>query len=53
MTEQKTSKTTRRRFLRTLLLALPAIALFRHIRPTGKDDIVEVEGWILKRSDLA
>ncbi|MCO5160590.1 MAG: hypothetical protein M9939_05610 [Mesorhizobium sp.] len=45
-------KASRRRFLKALLLALPAIALFKRIRPTRHDDIVEIDGWILKRSDL-
>ena len=52
MTNEKTNKPSRRRFLATLLSLVPAFTLFRHIRPTEHDDIVEVDGWILKRSDL-
>jgi hypothetical protein len=52
MTEARTKRPTRRSFLRTLL-AIPAAAfLFRNIRLTEQDDIVEVDGWILKRSDI-
>lgn len=53
MSHDKTSTPSRRGFLKSLLLALPAIAIFKYIRPTEKDDIIEVKGWILKRSDLA
>jgi hypothetical protein len=52
MSHTKTS-TSRRGFLKSLLMALPAIAIFKYIRPTERDDIIEVKGWILKRSDLA
>ena len=52
MTTETTTKPTRRRFLAVLLTLVPAFTLFRHIRPTEHDDIVEVDGWILKRSDL-
>lgn len=45
--------TSRRSILKALFFALPAIALFKYVRPTEHDDIVEVDGWILKRSDLA
>ncbi|MCR5858185.1 MULTISPECIES: hypothetical protein [Mesorhizobium] len=51
--ESPLPKTSRRGILKALLFALPAIALFKYIRPTQHDDIVEVDGWILKRSDLA
>ena len=51
--ESPQPKAGRRRFLKALFLALPALAIFRHVRPTRHDDIVEVDGWILKRSDLA
>jgi hypothetical protein len=53
MTEARTKRSTRRSFLRTLL-AIPAAAFFfRNIRLTEHDDdIVEVDGWILKRSDI-
>lgn len=52
-TESPLPKTSRRRLLKALLFALPALAIFKHVRPTRHDDIVEVDGWILKRSDLA
>lgn len=49
---QHDSKLKRRTFL-AALLALPAVAfLHRIIRPTASADIVEVDGWILKRNDL-
>jgi hypothetical protein len=52
MTEARTKRSTRRSFLHTLL-AIPAAAFFfRNIRLTEHDDIVEVDGWILKRSDI-
>jgi hypothetical protein len=52
MRQTADGKLKRRTFL-AALLALPAIAvLFRVIRPTASDDIVEVDGWILKRSDI-
>jgi hypothetical protein len=52
MTEAKTKRSTRRSFLR-MLLAIPAAAfLVRNVRLTEHDDIVEVDGWILKRSDI-
>ncbi|MET2829619.1 hypothetical protein [Mesorhizobium shangrilense] len=35
------------------LVALPALSLFRKLPDTAPDEIVEVNGWILKRSDLA
>lgn len=49
---QHDSRLKRRTFL-AALLALPAVAfLHRIIRPTGSADIVEVDGWILKRDDV-
>ncbi len=43
----------KRRTVLAALLALPALALLhRVIRPTASADIVEVDGWILKRSDV-
>jgi hypothetical protein len=53
MTEITPPKTNRRRLLIALLFALPALAAMRHLRPTRSDDIVEIDGWILKRSDLS
>jgi hypothetical protein len=45
-------RSTRRSFLQALL-AIPAAAfLFRNIPLTEHDDIIEVDGWILKRSDI-
>ena len=43
-----------RRTLVQVLIALPALSLFRN-QPAvvDPDGIVEVNGWILKRSDLA
>jgi hypothetical protein len=52
MTEVRTKRPTRRGFLRTLLAVPAAAFLFRNIRLTEHDDIIEVDGWILKRSDI-
>lgn len=42
-----------RRTILAALFALPAFALLRRvIRPTASVDIVEVDGWILKRGDV-
>ncbi len=48
------SRISRRSFVQTLL-ALPAFGLFKTFpAPTdASDEIVEVKGWIVKRSDLA
>lgn len=47
------SRSIRRRGLLAALLALPALALIARVtRPTAHDDLVEVDGWILKRSDV-
>ena len=46
-------KTSRRSILKALFFALPALAILKRVSPTRHDDIVEVDGWILKRSDLA
>ncbi|MDP3897774.1 MAG: hypothetical protein Q8Q62_13970 [Mesorhizobium sp.] len=53
MTKESNTDTTRRLFLTALLLMLPTLALFRNVHVIEKDDLVEVDGWILKRSDLA
>lgn len=53
MTDKSPVTPSRRGFLRTLLLALPAFLILKRARPTAHDDIVEIDGWILKRSDLA
>ncbi|WP_192249260.1 hypothetical protein [Mesorhizobium silamurunense] len=51
-------KMSRRKIVQALI-ALPALSLFRNQsavpNPNGidPDEIVEVNGWILKRSDLA
>lgn len=43
----------KRRTVLAALFALPALAfLCRVIRPTASVDIVEVDGWILKRGDV-
>ncbi|MBS3647764.1 hypothetical protein KEU06_03865 [Pseudaminobacter sp. 19-2017] len=46
-----------RRSIVQVLLAVPALALFRqHAAPAPQerpDELVEVNGWILKRSELA
>jgi hypothetical protein len=53
MTQNKSNSVPRRSFLQTLL-ALPAfIVLFRNMPAGNPDEIVEVDGWILKRSDLS
>ncbi|MER8463140.1 hypothetical protein [Mesorhizobium sp. M1409] len=59
---------SRRTLMQALMIALPALSLFRklpdadasHADPSRADpsradpnEIVEVNGWILKRSDLA
>lgn len=43
-----------RRGVLAALLAIPAVALIHRlvIKPTASHDIVEVDGWILKRSDV-
>jgi hypothetical protein len=43
-----------RRAIVQALIALPALSLFRG-RPAiaNADEIVEINGWILRRSDLA
>jgi hypothetical protein len=53
-------KMSRRRLVRAMI-ALPALSLFRklpeadaaHTSRADPNEIVEVNGWILKRSDLA
>jgi hypothetical protein len=52
------NKKVSRRAIVQALLAMPALRLFRKLpdidRPhADPDEIVEVNGWILKRSDLA
>lgn len=43
-----------RRMIVQMLIALPALSLFRNQAAiVDPDEIVEVNGWILKRSDLA
>ncbi|MDX8458244.1 hypothetical protein [Mesorhizobium humile] len=43
-----------RRAIVQSLLALPALSLFRSQQPVADpDEIVEINGWILRRSDLA
>lgn len=53
MTQNKPKSIPRRSFLYTLL-ALPAVpVLLRNAPAADPDEIVEVDGWILKRSDLS
>jgi hypothetical protein len=50
---QNADNKLKRRTVLAALLALPAFALLhRVIRPTASADIVEVDGWILKRGDV-
>ena len=46
-----------RRIFLQLMLALPLVRLLRHVPGTAADDpgddIIEVNGWILKGKDLA
>lgn len=44
-----------RRSLIQALLALPALSLFKTFPApaSASDDVVEVNGWIVRRSDLA
>ncbi|WP_181171860.1 MULTISPECIES: hypothetical protein [unclassified Mesorhizobium] len=47
-----------RRMIMQTLIAVPALSLFRKLPDAGSseaapDEIVEINGWILKRSDLA
>jgi hypothetical protein len=50
-------KALRRRAFLQVLTAVPAFALFRHLPPIegpqGAEEIVQVGGWILKRSEVA
>ncbi len=52
MSQKKTNRIPRRTMLQSLL-ALPAFALFRNAPVADPDEIVVVDGWILKRSDLS
>lgn len=49
------NKKISRRTIVQALLALPAFSLFRRLPDPAADidEIVEIKGWILKRSDLA
>ncbi|WFP76890.1 hypothetical protein [Mesorhizobium sp. WSM4906] len=47
-----------RRAIVQALIALPALSLFRNQPAVGpdeivRDEIIEINGWILRRSDLA
>ncbi|RWM82561.1 MAG: hypothetical protein EOR81_04630 [Mesorhizobium sp.] len=46
------TKKISRRTIMQALIALPALSLFRKLPDTDPDAIIEVNGWILKRSDL-
>lgn len=53
MTRENKLKTPRR-FILQAFLALPALSLFRTVaQPSVSEEIVEVDGWILKRSEVA
>ncbi|MCO6051488.1 hypothetical protein NGM99_17015 [Mesorhizobium sp. RP14(2022)] len=48
------TRVLRRRTLMKALLVLPAFSILRNlVPPTQTDETVEIDGWILKRSDLA
>ena len=52
MLPRSKSALSRRRLL-AAMLAIPAVALvFRLVRPAAHPELVEVDGWILRRSDL-
>jgi len=60
MTDEIRPKGLRRRGLLKALLALPILLSFRPANPRriadgegAPDDLVEVNGWILRRSDLS
>ena len=46
-------KKVSRRAIVQALIALPALSLFRNQPVVDPDEVVEINGWILKRSDLA
>jgi len=56
MTLPKLPELTRRRIVQAML-AVPALALFRHasdpLPALDADEIVEINGWILKRRNIA
>ncbi|MER8825230.1 hypothetical protein NKH73_01600 [Mesorhizobium sp. M0938] len=47
------SRKMSRRTIMQALIALPALSLFRKLPDADPDAIVEINGWVLKRSDLA
>ena len=50
------ARALQRRTLLKTLLAFPALTVFRHAQtemPGDSDAVVEIDGWILKRRDLA
>lgn len=49
---RKSSSITRRAFAQAIAV-LFAIPFVRRFGPTPSEDIVEINGWIVKRSDLA
>lgn len=59
MSDNIRPKSLGRRSLLRAILALPIVLAFRRTRPTQAagaettDDIVEINGWILRRSDLS
>lgn len=51
--KRKTDATLTRRGFIQALTTVSALALFAKHAPTPADEIIEIDGWILKRSDLA
>lgn len=50
---QKPDSNLKRRTVLAALFAIPTLALLhRVIRPTASADLVEVDGWILRRGDV-
>jgi hypothetical protein len=51
MTHKTDATLTRRSFIKALAAVSALALLTRHV-PLPGDEIIEVDGWILKRSDL-
>jgi len=49
----KELKPLSRRLMLQAFVAVPALSLFRAFARPDADDTVEVNGWILKRSEVA
>jgi len=52
MTVPPKSQLFSRRAALRLLAALPLLSTFSFVRYAAADEFVEIDGWILKRSDL-